>query len=729
MPVPSQPYATTPLPEDYLERVYAGVLGKLIGVYLGRPFEGWTHQRIMSELGTITYYVNEKLGVPLVVTDDDVSGTFAFVRALEEHPLEDLSSCAIGKTWLNNVVEKQSVFWWGGRGISTEHTAFLNLKQGIPAPDSGSIKLNGQTVAEQIGAQIFIDGWAMVSPGRPALAAQLAEAAGKVSHDGESVHAAILWAAMEAEAFVSTDVNHLLDTGLQYIPASSLIARVIADVRSWVEKDERDWLKTRQRIEDTYGYDKFLGNCHVVPNHCIMVMSLLYSGNDFSRAMEIVNTSGWDTDCNSGNVGCLMAIMLGLDGFEGSKHDWRGPIADRALISSADNGYSINNASRIAADITNMGRRLAGKAPLPSPKGGAQYHFTLPGSTQGFRLRGATSEGSVSQSVHPKHGPGLHVITTTSETEVTTIVSAPKEYLSMPSTYPLCSSPLIYPGQQIAASVRSGDELTQPIQVRLSIRAFDSTDQLVRVTSQAILLSPKDDQLHDIQWTVPQIPGGYPIAEVGIVVSGAAASKDANDGELSDCSRSVWLNTLGWTGQPNFILERPQVPRPHTFWDLAWVRSVSNWQAFGKSTIYIAQDTGEGLVSYGTREWTDYRITVNDFAVMLGSQAGVVIRVQGLRRYYALVFTRFEDEPHVALIKALDEDRIVIAKAKFDWALDVPLKVCLEARGSSIVGSVDSVTLTATDNQYEGGGMGFIIDTGALSTGSIVIQPSDPVVV
>ena len=31
---------------DYAERVYAGVLGKLIGVYLGRPFEGWTYERI-----------------------------------------------------------------------------------------------------------------------------------------------------------------------------------------------------------------------------------------------------------------------------------------------------------------------------------------------------------------------------------------------------------------------------------------------------------------------------------------------------------------------------------------------------------------------------------------------------------------------------------------------------------------------------------------------------------
>ena len=39
------------IPNDYLERVYAGVLGKLVGVYLGRPVEGWTYQKTMKELG------------------------------------------------------------------------------------------------------------------------------------------------------------------------------------------------------------------------------------------------------------------------------------------------------------------------------------------------------------------------------------------------------------------------------------------------------------------------------------------------------------------------------------------------------------------------------------------------------------------------------------------------------------------------------------------------------
>ena len=214
------------IPDDYLERVYAGVLGKLVGVYLGRPFEGWTHQKIMKELGPIEYFVHERLGQPLVVTDDDVAGTFTFVRALEDHGVgADLSAEEIGKSWLNYIVEERSILWWGGNGISTEHTAWLNLKKGVPAPQSGAIATNGATVAEQIGAQIFIDGWALVAPAQPKLAARLAEQAGKVSHDGVAVHAAMLWAAMEAEAFVSRDVDRLIDTGLSVIPEGSPIAR------------------------------------------------------------------------------------------------------------------------------------------------------------------------------------------------------------------------------------------------------------------------------------------------------------------------------------------------------------------------------------------------------------------------------------------------------------------------------------------------------------------------
>ncbi len=88
--------------DDYEERVYAGVLGKIIGVYVGRPFEGWTYERIMERLGEVNYYVHEQLNKPLIVTDDDISGTFIFFRALADYGNDRaLTAQQIGQTWLN----------------------------------------------------------------------------------------------------------------------------------------------------------------------------------------------------------------------------------------------------------------------------------------------------------------------------------------------------------------------------------------------------------------------------------------------------------------------------------------------------------------------------------------------------------------------------------------------------------------------------------------------------
>ena len=37
--------------ESYEQQVYAAVLGKMAGVYLGRPFEGWSRERIRERWG------------------------------------------------------------------------------------------------------------------------------------------------------------------------------------------------------------------------------------------------------------------------------------------------------------------------------------------------------------------------------------------------------------------------------------------------------------------------------------------------------------------------------------------------------------------------------------------------------------------------------------------------------------------------------------------------------
>lgn len=56
----------------------------------------------MAELGEVDQYVHERLGVPLNVPDDDISGTFTFLRALPDYDNSRVIAAAqIGRTRLN----------------------------------------------------------------------------------------------------------------------------------------------------------------------------------------------------------------------------------------------------------------------------------------------------------------------------------------------------------------------------------------------------------------------------------------------------------------------------------------------------------------------------------------------------------------------------------------------------------------------------------------------------
>ena len=689
------------LPADYLERVYAGVLGKLIGVFLGRPIEGWSYERIVEELGPIEYYVNERLNQPLVVTDDDVGGTFTFVRALEDYGISpDLTSASIGKAWLNYLIEHRTILWWGGNGMSTEHTAWLNLKRGIPAPTSGSIATNGATVAEQIGAQIFIDGWAMVAPGQPKLAATLAQRAGSVSHDGEAVHSAMLWAAMEAEAFSSSDIEHLLDIGLSVIPRDCLIARLIADIRGW-RRQHANWRDTRAEIEARYGYDKFPGNCHVVPNHAVMILAIIYAPGDFSRAQMIVNTSGWDADCNAGNVGCLMGLMLGLDGLA-TGPDWRGPIADRILMSSADGGNSINDAVRVSYQLANLGRQLAGKPPIRAPKGGARFHFSLPGSMQGFRPQTDLTQ------VDNVAGEGLAIrfnrLDAGRVASAMTPVFAPPDVAHM-RTYELMATPLLNSGQVIKARVTAPNDNIGPVSVRLRLSVYGGDDKLHDRDGAAVTLQPSEERL--LTWTVPDL-GGQPIGEVGIAVS--------TDGRATG---AVILEYLRWDGVPEVRLARPK--DGGAFWRQAWVNGVTSFWPWQKA-FRINQSSGEGLLAYGTREWTDYTVA-SELAVNLGD-GGVAVRVQGMRRYYAIRLLR---RGALQIVRVRDDEQLVLSECPFPFVLDKSIGLRATVRGTAITVVADGVTLAARDDSPErlaNGGTGLIVSDGMLQTDAVTVSGS-----
>ena len=695
------------IPYDYEERVYAGVLGKIIGVYLGRPFEGWTHERIMAELGEIHYYVHEQLGKPLIVVDDDISGTLTFLRAMPDYGNSlALTPAQIGQTWLNYLIEKQTVLWWGGMGNSTEHTAYLRLKAGIKAPESGSIKRNGQVVAEQIGAQIFIDGWGMICPGDPELAADLARRAASVSHDGEAIYGAQVIAAMEAQAFFEPRIEALLDTGMSVIPSSSLIYRLIADLRSWRAK-YADWRETYARIVEHYGYDKYGGNCHIVPNHALIIMALLYCDDSFSKALSIVNTAGWDTDCNSGNVGCIMGIKNGLAGLEDGP-DFRGPVADRLYLPTADAGRAVTDALHEAYEIVRITRALMHQ-PAPLPKNGARFHFDLPGAVQGFivedspvsrgtawleNVSGHSASGSRSLAIH-YHG--------LAEGRRARIVRETFPDLVPVGSYRMVACPTLYPGQTVEARLEVDSANRGKVYSRLFVRAFGPEDALVDVPGPAVELVPGTAEI--LSWRV-EVPTGCPIAWVGLELF---ASERA-DG-------TVYLDWLTWGGSPRMRLDPPA--HKGNRWLQAWAQACSAVFGATDHAYRIIQDEGVGMLIHGTRDWQDYSFAAS-LTPHLAKSFGIAGHVQGLKRYYAL---RFIEGNKVQLVRELDGTH-VLAEAPFTWELYKTYRLEIAFEGQNLIGRVNGRVLfeQRDESPLTEGGIALLVEEGRLGCDDLEVR-------
>ena len=164
-------------------------------------------------------------------------------------------------------------------------------------------------------------------------------------------------ASMEAMAFIESDTKKIIEHCKSYIPKNSVIYKLISDIQDW-SSGNLDWEQTRFKIEEHYGYDKYQGFCHIVPNHALIILALLFGDDDFQKTLMIVNTAGWDTDCNSGNVGCYMGIKNGLEGIQKGA-DFITPVNDTLYITSARGSETMTDALTESQNIINIRRKLS----------------------------------------------------------------------------------------------------------------------------------------------------------------------------------------------------------------------------------------------------------------------------------------------------------------------------------------------------------------------------------
>lgn len=697
---------------SYIEKIYAGWLAKIIGIRAGAPVEGWTYEKIRNIYGELDGY---PVDYREFAADDDSNGPLFFLRSLEDgrHGY-DVKAQDVAEALLNYAPFEHGFFWWGGYGVSTEHTAYLNLRHGIPAPRSGSIAQNGRAAAEQIGGQIFIDTWGLVSPGNPAQAARFAREAASVTHDGNAVYGGIFVAVCISCAFEEQDIHKIIETGLSYIPEDCEYARVVRAVTAFHRMHPESWRECFRYIFENYGYDRYPGVCHIIPNIAVMILALLYGEGDFSDTLNICNMCGWDTDCNVGNVATVMGVRGGLAGIDYNK--WRKPVNDFLACSSVVGSMNMMDIPYGAVYIARLAYAVTGEE-MPAPwKEIAERridscHFEFPGSTHAMRMRVAGPDGRA-------HAERECAVWNTDETACTG--SRALKFLAKPvepgenvyvyrrtyyvpsdfddSRYDPCFSPLVYPGQTLHGSVCIPG-YSQEALVSLYVH-----DARTGRTYESEKQEPGRGAWKTLAFRIPGMEGAL-LDEMGICfhVRGGNAQGEEFVGFLDD---------LYADGAPDYSVE---LEREREEWWTAVHREVSQFTKL-KGLMYLEDgrlhlscaDFAEAYT--GRHDWEDYRAEFT-FTPLTGEDHSVNVRVQGAIRSYAAGFL---SGGRFALLKN-DNGYRVLAQTPFAWEQGREYTVAVTVKGNEIRAQVGDTALCAVDEErpYLKGAVGVSVRNGS----------------
>lgn len=656
--------------DNYVEKIYAGFLGMNIGIRLGAPVEPtiWTYERIRDTYGDITDYVKEYKNF---AADDDANGPVYFLRALRDDAKDrELTPQDVAHAWLNYAREGVGMFWWGGYGISTEHTAYLNLKNGISAPQSGSILQNGKIMAEQIGGQIFIDTWGLCWPGNPQKAAEYGGIAASVSHDGEGIFGARFFCACIAEAFVSEDIEHIIETGLSYIPENCTYTAVARSVMEFYKKHPDDWRLCREMLNEEWGYDKYRGVCHIIPNAGVCVLSMLYGQGDFARTVEIATMCGWDTDCNAGNVGTVLGV---LNGTKGLPVRYRKPINDGIVLSGISGYLNILDIPTYAKEVALLGYQVNGKEAPEELKnsirdGEIHFDFELPGSTHNIRLSNSfycRAEHSSEQAYKGK-GSLKIIMDRMVRGDQCKVYYKPfyrRDEFS-DERYSPVFSPTVYSGQKVCMQVYleqwNGWETPG---VAPYIRTMSNKKDHLQGYVKLV-----EGKWIEISFEIPDTQGDL-IDEVGIILEGYSPSKAKTLG-------AIYLDEFSIVGESQYTISMEKQRKElgtvtpfavdHGAWEIEE----------GKLSLMRCQDAFAYAGNYYAKDYSVKTV----IEPINGDNHLVLLRAQGAMRGYALGFS----EKGKAAIYKNEFGFVKLAETDFAWEPGNRYQICGEASGEQI---------------------------------------------
>lgn len=196
--------------------------------------------------------------------------------------------------------------------------ARYNILNGIMPPESGYWKNNPH--ANDLDYQIEADYAGLMSPGMPNSASEISDKIGHIMTYGDGWYGGVFIGAMYSLAFVSDDVNSVVEGALKTIPAESKFYQCIADVIRWHKMYPNDWQMTWFEVQRKWSEDISCPdgvfkpfNIDALLNSAYVVIGLLYGEGDFSKTIDISTRCGQDSDCNPASAAGILGVIKGYD--------------------------------------------------------------------------------------------------------------------------------------------------------------------------------------------------------------------------------------------------------------------------------------------------------------------------------------------------------------------------------------------------------------------------------
>ncbi len=288
----------------YREKLKGCFIGKAVGGTLGMPYEG------QFGIRSVDYYDPVPTGM---TENDDLDLQVVALSVIREKGLP-VNRRDLADGWLNHI-----------RAEFDEYGACLkNLRHHIFPPLSGSFD-NKFTAG--MGAAIRSELWAGLAPGDPKLAARLAKEDACVDHTEDGLDAEVFLAAIESEAYLASDPQQLIQTGLSLLPRRSRLAGALRYTAGLCAGQAEEPFAIRERVLSRYYVQNWTD---VTINLCFILIAWLCGGDDISRCLCLAAELGHDTDCTCATLGAILGIIQ-PDGFE---KRWTDPIGESLVLSA-----------------------------------------------------------------------------------------------------------------------------------------------------------------------------------------------------------------------------------------------------------------------------------------------------------------------------------------------------------------------------------------------------------